>query len=195
MSQKEELLNRIRKHTLQTFEMPDLQMETLTYADKLQSFQEVLKQMGGEAVVLQPGEELDQVIRRLHPDAQRIASNLPQIRCATFNPDEVADPRELDGTDVAVVQAEFGVVENGAVWLPARVKYKALYFIPTALVILLQKEEIVSNMYEAYRRLAAQQSDYAYGVFMSGPSKTADIEQALVFGAHGPMRVTVILTD
>ena len=64
-----------------------------------------------------------------------------------------------------------------------------------ALVILLQKEEIVSNMYEAYRRLAANQPDYAYGVFMSGPSKTADIEQALVFGAHGPMRVTVILTD
>ena len=62
---------------------------------------------------------------------------------------------------------------------------------PNALVILLDRNELVNNMNEAYRRLA--EADYDYGVFMSGPSKTADIEQALVFGAHGPIRVTVIL--
>lgn len=195
MSCKEELLNRIRQHTLQTFEMPDLQMETLTYEDKTASFREVLGQMGGEAVVLQPTDEVNEIIRRLYPEAERIASNLPGITCATFNPDEVADPRELDGTDLAVVEGAFGVVENGAVWLPATVKYKAVYFIPTALVILLRRQEIVSTMYEAYRRLGQERPDYSYGVFMSGPSKTADIEQALVFGAHGPMRVSVLLTE
>lgn len=46
-------------------------------------------------------------------------------------------------------------------------------------------------MHEAYSR--TEKGGYDYGVFMSGPSKTADIEQALVFGAHGPIQVLVVL--
>lgn len=46
-------------------------------------------------------------------------------------------------------------------------------------------------MHEAYKRVEG--TDYKYGFFVSGPSKTADIEQALVFGAHGPMNVLVVL--
>ena len=90
-----------------------------------------------------------------------------------------------------MVRASFGVAENGAVWLPLNVRFKAVYFISEALVILLDRRELVNNMNEAYRRTAA--TEYSYGTFMAGPSKTADIEQALVFGAHGPMRVMVIL--
>ena len=97
----------------------------------------------------------------------------------------------MNGTDVSVVKGEFGVAENAAVWLPCQYRYKAVYFISNALVILLDRQELVNNMNEAYRRIT--NADYSFGVFMSGPSKTADIEQALVFGAHGPIRVTVIL--
>ena len=136
------------------------------------------------------GMDIDEAIRALFPEARRIGSNLPEIHCATFNPDGLADPRELDGTDLAVVEGDFGVAENGAVWIPCTLKYKATYFISNALVILIRKERLVNNMNEAYHRVDG--TDYAYGLFMSGPSQTADIEQALVFGAHGPIRVVVI---
>lgn len=192
MSSKETILANIRRNTGTRQEMPDLSaIETIVYPDKLKTFAEVLAAAGGKAVELQPGEEVNAVIRREFPDAKRIASNLPEITCATFNPDEVEDPRMLNGTDLAVITGEFGVAENAAVWIPRMVRHKGLYFISNALVILLDKTKLVNTMNEAYRLTA--QADYNYGVFMSGPSKTADIEQALVFGAHGPIQVMVLL--
>ena len=192
MSSRETILANIRRNTGARQVMPDLSaIETIVYPDKLKTFAEVLAAAGGKAVELQPGEEVNAVIRREFPDAKRIASNLPEITCATFNPDEVEDPRMLNGTDLAVITGEFGVAENAAVWIPRMVRHKGLYFISNALVILLDKTKLVNTMNEAYRWTA--QADYNYGVFMSGPSKTADIEQALVFGAHGPIQVMVLL--
>ena len=191
MSSKDSILASIRRHTGTCHEMPELTLEAISYADKLATFSEVLAGAGGKAIELKPGEDVNEVIRREFPEAKRIASNLKEITCATFNPDGLTDPRELNGTDVSVVEGSFGVAENAAVWLPRQVRYKGLYFISNALVILLDKTQLVHTMNEAYRRTATM--DYDYGVFMSGPSKTADIEQALVFGAHGPIQVVVLL--
>ena len=113
------------------------------------------------------------------------------MTCATFNPDELDRAQDLDGTDVAVVAGELGVAENAAVWIPQTVKYKALYFIAEKLVIILDRNRIVSNMHEAYE--IVKNEKYEFGTFISGPAKTADIEQALVMGAHGARDVLVIL--
>lgn len=52
-------------------------------------------------------------------------------------------------------------------------------------------------MHAAYDRIAALEAAAAYGfsTFIAGPSKTADIEQSLVLGAHGPISLTVFLLD
>lgn len=137
-------------------------------------------------------ERIASIVRRTYPEARRIASNLPEAAsCATFNPDELEDPRDLAGTDVAIVRGAFGVVENGSVWIPQAFRHKAMLFIPEALVILLDRKQIVCNMHEAYAR--EDFDTYDFGSFIAGPSKTADIEQALVIGAHGARDVTVIL--
>ena len=191
MSSKQEILAKIRQNSGTRYEMPRIELEPITFTDKIGTFTEVLKNAGGKAVLLNDGDDVNEIIRREFPTADRIASNLSEITCATFNPDLLEDPRALNGTDVAVVEGVYGVAENGAVWLPKQVRHKGLYFISNALVILLNKDELVNNMHEAYARNAKEK--YDYGVFMSGPSKTADIEQALVFGAHGPIQVLVIL--
>jgi L-lactate dehydrogenase complex protein LldG len=192
MSSKEEILAKIRKNTGQKYELPDLSaIEGIHYADKLSQWLDVMKQVGGDAVVVAPCDDLNALIRQHYPEAKVIASNLPEITIANRNPDEVSDPRELNGTDLAILRGELGVLENGCVWLPQNVKEKALYFVSEYLVILLREDQLVDHMHEAYKRISL--NDYGFGTFISGPSKTADIEQALVVGAHGARGVTVFI--
>lgn len=204
MSSREDILQSIRRNTQVRFERPDLselEQKAITYTDPIKRFCEVMKQVGGQAVVLSPEDDLDTVIRKSYPQARRIAGvvndvkdasgKVHHISCITFHPDEVENSGDLDGTDLAIVDGRVGVCENGAVWLQQDVEQRAVYFISEALVIILHREDLVDNMHQAYKRIDT--GNYGYGVFVSGPSKTADIEQALVFGAHGPRSVTVIL--
>ena len=191
MSSREDILSAIRRNTQQKFEYPTWQLRATTYADPVKHFCEALAQVGGKTVLSDKDTDINALIRERFPQAQRIASTLAEVTCATFNPDEVEHAQELDGTDVAVIAGAFGVAENGAVWIPQTVRHKALYFIAESLVILLDRKQVVHNMHEAYAR--KDFDTYDFGSFIAGPSKTADIEQALVIGAHGARDVTVIL--
>lgn len=191
MSSKESILNNVKRHIVERYEMPDIDIDAIEYADKMAQFSDTLKSVGGEAIEVKEGEDINTIIRSLYPAAQTIVSNLPYISIATMNPDNVESPHQLNGTDLGIVKGEVGVAENGCVWIPQNVKEKVLYFISEYLVIILDKDRLVNNMHEAYDQIAFNGS--GFGVFISGPSKTADIEQALVIGAHGAKGVTVLL--
>lgn len=194
MNSKEYILNKIRQNTKETFPMPDLEEmreAAIKYENIIQQFCDIMTMVGGKGVVLEKGQDLNQLIMSLYPDCKRIASTMPEITCATFNPDDVETPAELNGTDLAIIKGEIGVAENGAVWIEQKMKHRAVYFITENLVILLPKDKLVNNMHEAYKLVST--GEKGYGCFISGPSKTADIEQALVMGAHGARGVTVIL--
>lgn len=191
MSTKNDILSAIRSHTAKAYVMPVIEPDAIQYADAVSRFIETLESVGGSAILLHEGEDLNERITSLYPEARVIASNLPEIHMATINPDTVETPYQLNGVDLAIVQGETGVAENGCVWIPQNVKEKALYFIAEYVVILLNKKHIVSNMHEAYEQIRF--NDNGFGVFISGPSKTADIEQSLVIGAHGAKGVTVVL--
>jgi L-lactate dehydrogenase complex protein LldG len=77
-----------------------------------------------------------------------------------------------------VTEAKFGVAENGAVWVE---KYNKELFLSEYVAVKMPKN-IVPTMHEAMDLIENP------GVFISGPSKTADVESFLVFGAHGPMK-------
>jgi L-lactate dehydrogenase complex protein LldG len=70
-------------------------------------------------------------------------------------------------------------------------KHRAILFITQHLVLVVPRDQVIDNMHQAYERLSF--ADPGFGVFLSGPSKTADIEQSLVIGAHGPRSLTVFL--
>ena len=174
--------------------MPDLSdIQAVTYPNPLLQFINMTKSVGGNAIEVEEWCDINKLIRELFPDAVEIASNLPGITIATRNPDIVDDANDLNGTDVGIIRGEFGVAENGCVWIPQQMKEKAVCFISENLVILLPKSQIVNNMHEAYRRIKF--NDYGYGTFISGPSKTADIAQVLVMGAQAARSATVLLID
>jgi L-lactate dehydrogenase complex protein LldG len=64
-------------------------------------------------------------------------------------------------------------------------------FITQHLAIILQTDAIVPTMHQAYQLIS--EAEYGFGTFIAGPSKTADIEQSLVLGAHGARSLTVFL--
>jgi L-lactate dehydrogenase complex protein LldG len=194
MSNKEDILKRYRANVREKFDMPDLSdIKAITYPEPLVQFVKMSEMVGGQVIEVDPGRDVNVLIRELFPDAKEIASNLPEITIATRNPDDVGRARDLDGTDVGIIRGEFGVAENACIWIPQTMKEKAVMFISENLVILLPKSQIVNNMHEAYRRIQFNDTYDGYGTFISGPSKTADIAQVLVMGAQAARSATILL--
>ena len=126
-----------------------------------------------------------------------VASNLKGIK-SDINPDTVAEAQELERVDVGVIRGEIGVAENACIWIPQTMKERAVCFASEYLVIILSKAGIVNNMHEAYDRIKTSEDyfqQYKFGTFISGPSKTADIESALVYGAQAARGVTIFLIE
>ena len=192
MSSKEEILKKYRANVRERYDMPDLSnIQAVTYPEPLVQFVKMSEMVGGQVIEIDPGRDINTLIRQLFPDAKEIASNLPEITIATRNPDTIGRARDLNGTDIGIIRGSFGVAENACVWVPQTMKEKAVCFISENLIILLPKSQIVNNMHEAYRRI--EFNDYGYGTFISGPSKTADIAQVLVMGAQAARSVTILL--
>ena len=193
MDTKEYILKNLRKNVRETYDMPDLRFRKRTYDNPVDAFIETTTTTAGAKLMeIKAGDDINQKIREAYPDAKIIASNIPGIE-ANLNPDSVAEAQELEKTDVGVIKGEVACAENGCVWIPQTMKEKAICFISECLVILVSRQNIVSNMHEAYERI--QFNEYGFGTFISGPSKTADIEQSLVYGAQAARDVTIFLTD
>lgn len=189
---KEELFSKIRANIHETYDMPSLDdIKATKYEDNLAQFISISETVGGKVIEAEPGADLNDIIRRTYPEAKVFASNLPEITIADLNPDTVKEAKDLNGTDVGIIRGAFGVAENGCVWIPQTMREKAICFISEYLVIILDRTKIVDNMHEAYKLV--EMNDYGYGTFISGPSKTADIAQALVMGAQAARGVCVIL--
>jgi L-lactate dehydrogenase complex protein LldG len=102
------------------------------------------------------------------------------------------DLQSLHDVDLFITQSPLGVAENGAVWLKDESLHeRVLPFISKHVAVIIDQRYIVATMHEAYEQIS--DSDYAFGTFIAGPSKTADIEQSLVLGAHGAMTMTVFI--
>jgi len=185
MNSKENILKRLKNSHIDSVELKDIDFELSCFEDKVDSFKKSLKAAGGEAIEVDK-EDIKSQIEDFKKDSFVDFSFLGDKKEAK----NFKDPKELKDIKTVIVEGRFGVCENGAIWCDSdEVNFKASYFICENLIILLEKSKLLNNMNEAYREL-----DYKnFGVFISGPSKTADIEQSLVIGAHGAVKTLVVL--
>ncbi len=134
---------------------------------------------------------VEAAVREAFPGAASVASASPAWGFEQADP--AAEASALARLDVLVCPGAFGVAENGAVWLAeSGMGSRAAPFLAQHLVLALDHSAIVPDMHAACDRL--ETFGEGYGAFVAGPSKTADIEQTLVIGAHGPRSVLVLLT-
>lgn len=195
MSQsKQRLLDKLRSQTLENKPLPEvIEGDWIKFDDPLTQFAEALKFVGGTCVTLGNITELPQCLAEFEQfrTAKRIYSKIPAV-AGNVDLNATEDPHELENLDFVVYPGEFAVAENGAIWLTDRnLKHRVIFFITQYLVLVVKKSDIVQTMHEAYTR--AQPPRPGFGLFLSGPSKTADIEQSLVIGAHGCRELQVYL--
>lgn len=145
----------------------------------------------GAAVQGCESSEAGRVARELSAGAPRVWSLISGVE-TTVRPAE--DPRSASVLDLFVCEAELGVAENGALWLATNDAHRrAALFLASRVIIVVAADAIVPDLHDAYARLDVAAT--TYGVFVAGPSKTADIEQSLVIGAHGPKELTVLVVS
>ncbi|MGZ6161722.1 MAG: LutC/YkgG family protein [Myxococcaceae bacterium] len=192
---REKMLERLRQAKPPPVALPDVASSPVRFEDLAGKFAQSVTDVGGACVRVAGLLEAAAAVRALPVarEARQIVSLVPEVLPGNLSIDAVADPHGFAGVDLAVVPGEFGVAENGAVWLTDAVlrERRAVLFVTQHLVLVVPGKELVHTLHDAYGRLRLGAP--GFGIFISGPSKTADIEQALVIGAHGARSTTVIL--
>ena len=194
MSSKQHILAAIRKQSLPATDLPKTSPFGIVYDDPLQQFATVLQAVGGFAKRIADIAELKRELALLevYRQAKRIYSARPDLEPGNVNLVEMADAKELPGLDLAILEGDFGVAENGAVWVRCdSLAHRVVHVAAEHLVLIVPANQILHNMHQAYERLTFDGPSYR--LFISGPSKTADIEQSLVIGAQGPRSLVVFL--
>ena len=191
MNARDAILQRLRAARIPPVALPPLEGDWIRYPDPVEQFRVAVARAAGRVVSASSAAQVPVVIAEL--EVVRAATVCCSLLSSVPGAELPPEPSGYRHVEVLVLGAELGVAENGAVWLDgARLPARAGVFLAEHLVITLAEREIVDNMHVAYERLGARLGEAGYGCFMSGPSKTADIEQALVIGAQGPRSLTLV---
>ena len=193
MNSREKILDVIRSNQPAYVDLPVVENFVQPFTDVVEKFKVVLASIGGNAYELTDADEIIKILKQQFNDAKRIVAVTDEFSAHAEIYKAYDDPHKLEDVDVAIIKAHFAVAENGAIWVTEdQMEERALPFICQHLAIVIQQKHIVASMHDAYDIIG--DAGYGFGTFIAGPSKTADIEQSLVLGAHGPKTLTVFLT-
>ena len=100
------------------------------------------------------------------------------------------------GVDAGFTSTVGGVAETGGLLLmPGSAEPRLMSLVPPIHIALLRASTIQDTFWSAVKALGWGRSLPPNALLISGPSKTADIEQTLAYGVHGPKRLIVVLVQ
>ena len=195
MSSKAEILKKIKQNQPSVItDLPDLNVISSENPNVLETYKTVLKNIGGEPVEVAGYHEILDFIRNNYALDRRIITTIPELSEVASLDWKNDDPHTLQNVELAIVKAHFGVAENSALWVTDDILgQRVAPFIAQYLAIIVKKSDILATMHQAYDKIG--NLEYGFATFIAGPSKTADIEQSLVLGAHGARGLIVFLLD
>lgn len=193
MNSRTAILEKIKQNQPEiSAKLPDVEVLGLETFDLVNKYTTVLQSIGGEYVEVKDYIEIINFVKDNYSPDKRVVITLPELAAIGATNWMNDDPHSLADVELAIVKAHFGVAENSALWVTdAVLGQRATPFIAQYLAIVLSKQDIVATMHQAYQLIG--DSKYDFGTFIAGPSKTADIEQSLVLGAHGARGLIVFL--
>jgi L-lactate dehydrogenase complex protein LldG len=190
------IMDRLESRLVDGPELPEIDLKELTtFDDPLEHFCQMVQAVGGQPHRLDRPEDATAILEAIpvFSEATRVASLVPEIAKGNVDVSMIDDPHALATLDWTIVQGDFAVAENGAIWIDGdSLPQRVMLFIAQYLAIVVSGSQVVSNMHEAYERVG--KPPHPFGIFVAGPSKTADIEQSLVLGAHGCRALQVFIT-
>ncbi|MBC8053902.1 MAG: LUD domain-containing protein [Sphingobacteriaceae bacterium] len=193
MSSRDKILAAVRASQPQLTELPQVNIPQ-SFDDLALRFTTVATAIGGKVYEINAIEEIKEIISGQFGEAPRIISSFSELGDIAEIDIQTSDPHALENVDLAILKAELGVAENAALWVPEEnTMQRVLPFITQHLALVVSKNSLVPAMHQAYEIIGDR--DYGYSAFIAGPSKTADIEQSLVLGAHGPRSMTVFILN
>ncbi len=194
MPGRETILNAARKNKPAFIEAPPAWAEGAYVAPEqlTQKFIKTLESIGGKVIQCNDYDPIRATLQEQLATGRFIANTIQGLGATSTEVQTNSNAKSLEPVEMAFIAGTLAVAENGAVWVyESQLLNRLLPFICQHLVLVVSRETLVSTMHDAYRKLdiAAE----GYGVFIAGPSKTADIEQSLVIGAHGARSLLVYL--
>lgn len=192
MTTRDKILQAVLQNQPEATALPDISIFKGDNNGIVQKYMDVFKTIGGSSFLVDDLTTVKLSIAENFDTTRRIVSTLPELSDRFEVISTSADPHSYSDVELAIIRAHFSVAENGAVWLTEDLMgQRIIPYICQHLAVIVTAESIVPTLHEAYEQIGA--GNYGFGGFIGGPSKTADIEQALVLGAHGPLSMTVFI--
>lgn len=193
---REKILAAVKKNQFTHAPLPDLEiLSTLTAAtdNLVQQYTSVASAGGSFVYEVKDLEAIKAILHKEFKPGVKIISGIQELGEYTYAGNVLQESsHSFADAELTILQSNLGVAENGALWLTeSQMNIRVLPFISQHLAVVISKDGLVPTMAQAYAQIG--NADYGYGAFISGPSKTADIEQSLVIGAHGPRSLSVFI--